>query len=61
MGVKSYVRYIEEEKILIYAGNKTKIGQDGSSIFKIIDDLEKEKNGEKKIMKKSIKKKKRMY
>lgn len=26
MGVKSYVRYIEEDKILIYVGNKTKIG-----------------------------------
>ena len=44
MGVKSSVRYIEEEKILIYVGNKTKIGQDGSPIFKIIDDLEKNKN-----------------
>ena len=48
MGVKSYVRYIEEEKILIYVGNKTKIGQDGSPIFKIIDDLDKDKNEEKK-------------
>ena len=39
MGVKSYLRYIEEEKIIIYVGNKTKIGQDGSPIFKIIDDF----------------------
>ena len=52
MGVKSYVRYIEEEKILIYVGNKTKIGQDGSPIFKIIDNLEKDKNEEKKDNKK---------
>ena len=36
------MRYIEDEKILIYVGNKTKIGQDGAPIFKIIDDLEKE-------------------
>ena len=59
MGVKSYVRYIEEEKILIYVGNKTKIGQDGSPIFKIIDNLEKDKNEEKKDnKKKNIEKKK---
>ena len=44
MGVKSFVRYIEDEKILIYVGNKTKIGQDGSPIFKVIDDIEKVKN-----------------
>ena len=44
LGVKSSLRYIEDDKILIYVGNKTKIGQDGSPIFKIIDDLEKEKN-----------------
>ena len=43
LGVKSYLRYIEDEKILIYVGNKTKIGQDGSPIFKVIDDLDKEK------------------
>ena len=43
LGVKTYLRYIEDEKILIYVGNKTKIGQDGSPIFKVIDDLEKEK------------------
>ena len=48
MGVKSYVRYIEEEKILIYVGNKTKIGQDGSPVFKIIDFSEKDKKKEKK-------------
>ena len=41
LGVKSYLRYIEDEKIIIYVGNKTKIGQDGSPIFKIIDDLDK--------------------
>ena len=59
MGVKSFVRYIEEEKILIYVGNKTKIGQDGSPIFKIIDNLEKDKNEEKKDnKKKNIEKKK---
>ena len=47
MGVKSSLRYIEEEKNLIYVGNKTKEGQDGSPIFKVIDDvkkIEKEKN-----------------
>ena len=43
MGVKSYLRYIEKEKILIYVGSKTKIGQDGSPIFKVIDDLNKVK------------------
>ena len=53
MGVKSYVRYIEEEKILIYVGNKTKIGQDGSPVFKIIDFSEKDKKKEKKDNEKS--------
>ena len=43
LGVKSVLRYIEDEKIIIYVGNKTKIGQDGSPIFKVIDDLEKAK------------------
>ena len=46
MGVKSFVRYIEDEKTLIYVGNKTKIGQDGSPIFKVIDDVKKEENKE---------------
>ena len=41
MGVKTSLRYIGEEKILIYVGNKTKEGQDGSPIFKVIDDVKK--------------------
>ena len=47
MGVQSSLRFIEEEKVLIYVGNKTKEGQDGSPIFKVIEDVkkdEKEKN-----------------
>ena len=36
MGVKTSIRFIEEDKNLIYVGNKTKEGQDGSPVFKII-------------------------
>ena len=42
MGVKTSLRYIEEDKSLIYIGNRTKEGQDGSPVFKVIDDLEEE-------------------
>ena len=44
MGVKTSLRFIEEEKVLIYVGNKTKEGQDGSPIFKVIDDVRKDVN-----------------
>ena len=44
MGVKTSLRYIDEEKSLIYVGNKTKEGQDGSPIFKVIDDVKKNVN-----------------
>ena len=42
MGVKTSLRYIEEDKSLLYIGNRTKEGQDGSPVFKVIDDLEEE-------------------
>ena len=44
MGVKTSLRYIEEEKELIYVGNKTKEGQDGSPIFKVVEDVKKHVN-----------------
>ena len=41
MGVKSSLRFTEEEKSLIYIGNKTKEGQDGSPVFKVVDEINK--------------------
>ena len=52
MGVKTSLRFIEEEKVLIYVGNKTKEGQDGSPIFKVIDDIKKEEEEKEKVNKK---------
>ena len=44
MGVKTSLRYIEDEKVIIYIGNKTKEGQDGSPVFKVVDDIKKNEN-----------------
>ena len=35
MGVETSLRYVEDEKNVIYVGNKTKEGQDGSPLFMI--------------------------